>query len=84
MPGVRLPGGIINIKTECRNRKNDECRMYDRKKKTSLWIAGYGSLQGRAVNWGVFGGEDDGTGRHGRDPAAGREEGIGTECGSGF
>ena len=30
-----------------------------------------------------FGGEGDGTGRHGRDLAARGEEGIGTECGSG-
>ena len=35
------PWGIINMKTECRNRKNDECRMYDRGKKNELvdcWI----------------------------------------------
>ena len=32
----------------------------------------------------LFGGEGDGTGRHGRDPAARGEEGIGTECGSGL
>ena len=30
-----------------------------------------------------FGGEGDGTWRHGRDPAAGGEEGIVTECGNG-
>ena len=31
----------------------------------------------------LFGGKGDGKGRHGRDPAARGEEGIGTECGSG-
>ena len=81
------PRGIINMKIECRNRNNDECRMYDRKKKktkTSLWIAGYGSLHGRAVNWGVFGGEDDGTGRHGRDPAAELRLGLELDLGLGL
>ena len=39
---------------------------------------------GMTADWGFFfGGEGDGTGRHGRDPAAGGEEGIVTECGYG-
>ena len=34
------PRGIINVKTGCSNRKNDECRMYDRKKNelVDCWI----------------------------------------------
>ena len=55
-----------------------------KKTKTSLWIAGYGSLHGRAVNWGVFGGEDDGTGRHGRDPAAELRLGLELDLGLGL
>ena len=74
------PRGIINMKIECRNRNNDECRMYDR----IFFFAGYGSLHGRAVNWGVFGGEDDGTGRHGRDPAAELRMGLELDLGLGL